>query len=116
MSHSQEEIDAAWSAYESAEGLEYYHNAITDETTWDKPDALRGADETDSGDWFWVPDETQGYIVGQVEHEYYDGNTTIRTPTGEVNIFFYNPIKLDFRLILSSHHSNLKCQFQNEKS
>lgn len=76
------DVDSAWEAFQSADGLEYYYNSVTEETTWDKPEALKGADEDDTGDWFWVPDESQGYIVGKVEHEYYDGNTTVRTPDG----------------------------------
>lgn len=90
---TEEEINAAWEAFESAEGLEYYYNSITEETTWDKPDALRGSDETDTGDWFWVPDELQGYIVGRVEHEYYDGETTVRTPDGTVSFFFVTSLR-----------------------
>mmetsp|Transcript_7888 Transcript_7888/g.13279 ORF Transcript_7888/g.13279 Transcript_7888/m.13279 type:complete len:1294 (-) Transcript_7888:21-3902(-) len=76
------DVDSAWEAYVSADGLEYYYNTITEETTWDKPECLKGGEDQDSGDWFWIPDESQGYVVGQVLHEYYDGNTTVRTLDG----------------------------------
>ena len=83
------DVDSAWEAYVSADGLEYYYNTITEETTWDKPECLKGGEDQDSGDWFWIPDESQGYVVGQVLHEYYDGNTTVRTLDGSVSIYFF---------------------------
>lgn len=83
------DVDNAWEAFQSDDGLEYYFNSVTGETTWDKPESLKGAGDTDTGDWFWIPDDKQGYLVAQVLHEYYDGNTNIRTLDGEVIIFFH---------------------------
>jgi hypothetical protein len=32
---------SAWRAVKTADGKEYYHNAATNATTWDKPDELK---------------------------------------------------------------------------
>jgi hypothetical protein len=39
---------SVWQACKDAEGLEYYYNAETKETTWEKPKELMSADELDS--------------------------------------------------------------------
>ena len=38
---------SAWRAVKTADGKEYYHNAATNATTWDKPDELK--DEIEVG-------------------------------------------------------------------
>jgi pre-mRNA-processing factor 40 len=32
---------SAWRAVKTADGKEYYHNAATNATTWEKPDELK---------------------------------------------------------------------------
>lgn len=78
------DVDAAWATYQTADGLEYYFNSVTEETTWDKPDSLKSQDELDTGDWYWIPDDDEGFIVGNIVHEFYDGASTVRTPEGDV--------------------------------
>jgi len=77
------DVAAAWATYQTADGLEYYFNSVTEETTWDKPDELKTQDELDTGEWFWIPDEDEGYLVGNIVHEFYDGASTVRTPDGD---------------------------------
>jgi hypothetical protein len=79
------DVDNAWEAFQSPDGLEYYYNHVTQETTWDKPEALKGHDEVDTGEWFWVPDEREGYIVAQIINAYNDGTHIVRTLEGQVS-------------------------------
>ena len=42
------------------DGLDYYVNTETNETTWDKPEELMTSEELNqSGDWFWAPHPTE---------------------------------------------------------
>lgn len=42
---------SVWQACRDAEGVEYFYNAETKETTWEKPKELMTADELDSQVW-----------------------------------------------------------------
>lgn len=42
------------------DGLDYYVNTETNETTWEKPEELMTEDELRStGDWVWAPHPTE---------------------------------------------------------
>eukprot|EP01101_Sappina_pedata_P000699 TRINITY_DN10891_c0_g1_i2.p1 TRINITY_DN10891_c0_g1~~TRINITY_DN10891_c0_g1_i2.p1 ORF type:complete len:1456 (-),score=681.29 TRINITY_DN10891_c0_g1_i2:96-4436(-) len=73
---------SAWKELKTADGLEYYHNEDTGETTWDKPAELLSGDEVVSGDWSWIPHPDSGFIIGRVKHEYKDGTRIIEQPNG----------------------------------
>lgn len=73
-----------WQMFVSPDGMEYYYNSVTQESTWDKPDCLKDASEMDVGEWKWIPEPNEGYIVGQILHQYKDGASTVRTPDGRV--------------------------------
>ena len=77
-----------WQAFVSPDGGEYYYNNATGESTWDKPEELKDATEKDVGEWCWIPEPAEGFIVGQILHQYNDGAATVRTPEGRV-IFEY---------------------------
>ena len=63
-----EEDKTPWRALVTEDGLDYYMNIDTDETTWDKPVELMTSDELDSqGEWRWVPHETEVYVPAKVE-------------------------------------------------
>lgn len=74
---------AEWQMLKSAEGLDYYYNTVTQETTWDKPDALKTEDELKAaGDWVWAPHDMHCYIPATVVGQN-GGQTTVRAKTGE---------------------------------
>ena len=63
-----EEEKTPWRALVTEEGLDYFMNIETQETTWDKPVELMTADELDGqGEWRWVPHETEVYVPAKVE-------------------------------------------------
>ena len=76
---------AGWAEYFTQDGTAYYYNSQTEETSWDKPDAMKTEDELqDTGDWVWAPHESEGYVCGQITNEYHGGDTEVTTENGEV--------------------------------
>jgi len=74
-----------WKAFQTPEGLEYYHNDSTGETTWDKPDALKSPDELDkAGDWMWCPEDTpKAFVPARKVQSYSDGSIELEKENGE---------------------------------
>ncbi|KNC51726.1 myosin VIIA [Thecamonas trahens ATCC 50062] len=65
------------------EGVDYYHNSITGETSWEKPAELRTADDyEDAGDWVWYPDEDAAYVPAKVLQAYSDGSMSLQLENG----------------------------------
>ncbi len=59
-----------WQTLQTPEGLDYYYNTVTNVTTWDKPDALKSADElSNQGDWVWMPDDRDCFIPATVQSQ-----------------------------------------------
>eukprot|EP00462_Mataza_sp_D1_P024235 CAMPEP_0175127448 /NCGR_PEP_ID=MMETSP0087-20121206/4390_1 /TAXON_ID=136419 /ORGANISM="Unknown Unknown, Strain D1" /LENGTH=1428 /DNA_ID=CAMNT_0016409423 /DNA_START=43 /DNA_END=4329 /DNA_ORIENTATION=+ len=62
----KKEPTTIWQACKTPDGLDYYFNTVTNETTWEKPDELMTDAEKDAaGDWQWCPDETHAFIPGK---------------------------------------------------
>ena len=76
-----------WEERLTMDGVPYYHNSITEEVTWDKPDALKSNDElcNDSGRWRWIPDEEYAWVAGRELERFDDGSAECEVDsTGEI--------------------------------
>eukprot|EP00949_MAST-11_sp_MAST-11-sp1_P000183 g183.t1 len=80
----EEEPDTVWQACLTDDGLDFYVNTETNETTWDKPEELMTEEELNAtGEWLWVPDEENVFMPAKLissrgkKHkvEFEDGNT-----------------------------------------
>eukprot|EP00510_Aplanochytrium_minuta_P009027 CAMPEP_0184053344 /NCGR_PEP_ID=MMETSP0956-20121227/5907_1 /TAXON_ID=627963 /ORGANISM="Aplanochytrium sp, Strain PBS07" /LENGTH=487 /DNA_ID=CAMNT_0026346723 /DNA_START=164 /DNA_END=1625 /DNA_ORIENTATION=- len=74
-----------WTEKSTIDGLPYYYNVDTEEITWDKPDALRTAQEIEeeSGEWTWVPHPKQLWQPARILSRNSDGTVTTQTQTGK---------------------------------
>ena len=76
---------SGWEERTTSDGQLYYVNTFTEETSWDKPDALKTADElNDSGDWIWAPHPAEGYVLGRIQQTYHNGDVEVQTEDFEV--------------------------------
>jgi hypothetical protein len=59
---------ATWMEKITADGVPYYYDSSNDAVSWEKPDALKSADELekDSGEWAWVADPEQAWVPAKV--------------------------------------------------
>jgi len=65
------------------EGVPYYHNKMTNVTTWDKPDALKSDAERDkAGEWIWLPDPDLAFVPARKLQAFYDGRTEVEKEDG----------------------------------
>jgi len=61
---------SGWAEYSTKEGRKYYHNKITQVTTWDKPDELKSAAELAAGNWKeYIADSGKKYYYNTVTKE-----------------------------------------------
>ena len=69
------------------DGLVYYFNRKTQETTWDKPSALMTDDEKAfASDWVWAPDEREVYVAGRVIDDSNPAQCVVELDSGEERI------------------------------
>ena len=62
-----EEPTTIWQALLTDDGLEYYVNTETNETTWEKPEELMTTEELNArGDWVWAPHAINVYVPAKV--------------------------------------------------
>eukprot|EP01137_Pigoraptor_chileana_P032461 Opistho-2@21853 len=75
---------ADWKEFFTPEGVPYYYNKKTKETSWDKPDALKTAADHDlGGDWVWCPHEIDAYIPAKAGPKLSDGSQRVQTEDGK---------------------------------
>uniref|UniRef100_A0A7S3YTA7 Uncharacterized protein n=1 Tax=Lotharella globosa TaxID=91324 RepID=A0A7S3YTA7_9EUKA len=75
-----------WRTLKTPEGVAYYHNTETNETTWDKPDCLKTADEIDKdGDWYWMPHKQEAFIPCRLISKNTNGSWTVETEDGQTH-------------------------------
>ncbi len=56
-----------WRACVTEDGLDYYMNTETNETTWDKPSELMSEEELNAtGEWLWVPSSSEVYVPAKL--------------------------------------------------
>eukprot|EP00472_Partenskyella_glossopodia_P009453 CAMPEP_0197517112 /NCGR_PEP_ID=MMETSP1318-20131121/2083_1 /TAXON_ID=552666 /ORGANISM="Partenskyella glossopodia, Strain RCC365" /LENGTH=1597 /DNA_ID=CAMNT_0043066413 /DNA_START=40 /DNA_END=4833 /DNA_ORIENTATION=+ len=73
-----------WRRLHAADGTVYYHNTISDETTYDVPEVFQTEDDkVRDGEWLWVPDKEEGFIKAKVINRLNDGGMQIETEAGE---------------------------------
>ena len=72
---ARQSSNANWTEKRTADGMAYYYNASTEEVTWDKPNALKSAEELqqDTGDWVWVSDPKVTWAPARVLKRTADG-------------------------------------------
>jgi len=71
--------------------MTYYVNSDTNEVSWDKPEQMRTSTEREkhSGDWTWVPHQTQVWIPARKIETLADGS--IKCETEEKKEFIIPP-------------------------
>lgn len=70
----KKEVATVWQACKTPEGVDYYYNTDTNETTWDKPEELMTEDEKgDAGEWYWVPDPEHEFVPAKLVQANKDG-------------------------------------------
>eukprot|EP01084_Bolivina_argentea_P201244 344028_1 len=73
-----------WQELRTEDGLIYYFNRKTQETTWDKPDELMSDDEKAyATDWVWVPDDREVYVAGRIIDDSNNNQCIIEMENGE---------------------------------
>eukprot|EP01083_Nonionella_stella_P139035 423279_1 len=78
----KEESFTVWAELQTEDGLTYYYNTQTNETTWDCPEELlTDADRAKQGEWVWVPDDREVFVPGKVSQRA-NGFMTVETDDG----------------------------------
>ena len=93
-----------WEEKLTIDRVPYYYNTSTDAVSWDKPDSLKSHEEklTDSHEWVWISDETEGWIPAMVKNKAASGQVTVATTTGIKRSFWPNEREPMWSLKLSS--------------
>jgi hypothetical protein len=77
--------DEGWAELATPEGVPYFHNKISNVTTWEKPDCLKTSAELDkAGEWVWMPQEGPAFVPARKVETFYDGRIELETEDGRV--------------------------------
>jgi len=78
------ERSTAWSELLSPEGLVYYYNDSTDETSWEKPDELKSPSEFErDGEWVWAPNEADAFVPARIIQKLSKGAVELELENGQ---------------------------------
>ena len=74
----------AWCERFTVNGTPYYHHTGTGKVAWEKPDALKTADELkiDKGSWIWLKDDVESWVAASHIATNPDGTYVVQTGAG----------------------------------
>lgn len=73
-----------WAEYTTEDGRPYFHNIVTNEITWEKPDCLKTEQELGrAGDWRWIPHKEEGFIQAKLIATKKNGSMIFSTETND---------------------------------
>eukprot|EP00468_Gymnochlora_sp_CCMP2014_P013783 CAMPEP_0167752288 /NCGR_PEP_ID=MMETSP0110_2-20121227/7052_1 /TAXON_ID=629695 /ORGANISM="Gymnochlora sp., Strain CCMP2014" /LENGTH=1575 /DNA_ID=CAMNT_0007637881 /DNA_START=440 /DNA_END=5167 /DNA_ORIENTATION=- len=73
-----------WRRLKAADGTLYYHNTISDETTYDVPEVFQTDDDkVRDGEWVWVPNKEEGFLKAKIISKNSNGGMTVETEDGQ---------------------------------
>eukprot|EP00808_Paulinella_micropora_P005871 g56997.t1 len=76
-----------WKALKTPDGLEYYFNQDTGQTTWEKPEELMTeADREREGEWYWLEHAVDGFIPARKIADL-GGKTKFETEDGQSHTY-----------------------------
>lgn len=76
--------DHGWQELMTPEGIPYYHNKLTNVTTWEKPDALKTDNEREKpGQWVWAPDPVEAFVPARKLESFFDGRVEVEKENGQ---------------------------------
>ena len=79
-----ENSPTAWCERFTINGTPYYYHNGTGKVAWEKPDALKSADEmkVDQGQWVWLKDEVESWVVASQVAKNPDGTYVVQKLSG----------------------------------
>ena len=79
-----ENSPTAWCERFTINGTPYYYHNGTGKVAWEKPDALKSADEmkVDQGQWVWLKDEVESWVVASQVAKSPDGTYVVQKLSG----------------------------------
>lgn len=84
---SADDPHGGWVELVTPEGVQYYFNKVTQQTTWDKPEIMKTEDELDkAGEWVWMPHPEQAFVPARKVNVYFDGRIECETEDGQKHL------------------------------
>eukprot|EP00697_Spironema_sp_BW2_P016732 gnl/Spiro4/8126_TR4286_c0_g1_i1.p1 gnl/Spiro4/8126_TR4286_c0_g1~~gnl/Spiro4/8126_TR4286_c0_g1_i1.p1 ORF type:complete len:1210 (+),score=449.32 gnl/Spiro4/8126_TR4286_c0_g1_i1:55-3684(+) len=102
-----------WRELKTVDGQTYFHNTITDATTWDRPPELMSqADLASEGEYYWIPHPEHAYVPGTITQRGLPGGEMMfRTVDGQTYRGSYargeEPIRINSLALLQKHTDDL---------
>lgn len=72
-----------WAEFLNPDGIPYYYNELTGQTSWDKPKELQAKNELErAGKWIWIPDHLDGFVPAKLLGDLYGGAKEVQLEDG----------------------------------